>query len=111
VLLSDAALAKIIADYEAKLAAEKLAHEKTRRESDAKLESQTAKCKIKVDGEALKTSIIEAGCQRQLAICDKALSKASVSVPFYRAPYFNGVLGCAVCGGLCAGVSAAASRR
>lgn len=109
VLLSDAALAKIISDYEAKLAAERLLREKAEREAKATLTGEQASCKIKLDGEALKLSIAEAGCARERAICDKALTKQSSSA-WFQSPYLHNFLGCVACGGICAG-AVAASRQ
>jgi hypothetical protein len=110
VLLTDAALAKIISDYEAKLARAKLEAEKAKRESDAKLKAQKTTCAIQLDGAAKKLAIVEGGCVRERAICDNALKKCSQKGSWFSSPYFNSVLGCAVCGGICAG-AVAASRR
>lgn len=109
VLLSDAALAKIITDYEAKLAAEKLLREKAEREAKTLLAAEQAACKIKLDGEARKLAIAEAGCARERVICDKALTKTTSSA-WYQSPYLHNFLGCVACGGICAG-AVAASRR
>lgn len=108
-LLSDAALAKIISDYEAKLAQAKLDAEKAKRDADAKLKAEQTTCKIQLDGAAKKLAVVEGGCMRERAICDKALQQ-SQSKSWFQSPYLHNVLGCAVCGGICAG-AVAASRR
>lgn len=110
VLLSNAALAKIISDYEAKLSAAKLEAERAKRDADAKLKAEQTTCKIKLDGAAKKLAIVEGGCMRERAICDKALKDCSSKDTWFRSPYLHNVLGCAVCGGICAG-AVAASRR
>jgi hypothetical protein len=103
VLLTDAALAKIITDLKAQAKSANARAEKAERESKAKLDSAKKTCAIEVGGERKKTAIVEAGCTKQTKVLSDSLKacenrKSSV----FRSPYFNFIMGNVVAGGVCA---------
>jgi len=103
VLLTDAALAKIITDLKARAKLAEARAEKAEREAKAKLASAKKTCEIEIAGERKKTAIAEAGCARQTKILGdglKACEQRKSSV--FRSPYFNFIAGNVVAGGICA---------
>jgi hypothetical protein len=103
VLLSRAALAKIINDYEAKLKEAELALEKQKRDAAAAASQAEALCQVKLDGVKQEIGILDSGCQQQVSILENALKECEArQSSFFKNPYFNFVAGALVSGGVCA---------
>jgi hypothetical protein len=98
VLLSDAALAKLISDADARVAAAQLEAEKLRR--DLELEKRTAEAiwQARFDAEKTKLTACSKSADRTLELLDKA----TVPAPWYKSPYLHFILGSAISGGVCA---------
>lgn len=109
VLLTDQALAKIISDYEGKIAALKLELEKERKDRQAEKQAADTICQAKVDGEKAKAKAAESGCQRERHVYEQALKRAN-ETPWYQNNYLNFLLGSVVAGGICTGVSFAVNK-
>lgn len=101
-LLTDAALAKLITDYESRIKRLKLELEKTKRETAARATTAAAVCKAKLDGADAKLAAFKGGCDRERAVYERALKKCSTSAPWYKQPYLHFLVGSVVGGGLCA---------
>jgi len=110
VLLTDAALAKLITDLEQRAAEARLQLEKVKREQQATIEAERALCAIKLDGAAMKLTVTAKGFESERQIFTGALKKCDSDAPWYRSPYLHNVIGCAACGGICAAAFAASSR-
>lgn len=106
VLLTDAALAKIIADYEAKIGRLKLDLEKAQREADARAKVAAAVCMAKTSGLTAELNVLDKGCAREREVLRKALDSARKR-HWYQSPYVHFLLGTAISGAVCAGAIAA----
>lgn len=108
--MSDAALAKLISDYEAKIKLADLATEKLRRDLAAEQKTNKAIC----DASVAKCEAVLQACEtdrsRQRSIYEAALSKCSTDPPWYKSPMFSFIMGSVVAGGVC-GVSAGLGNR
>lgn len=98
VLLTDAALAKLITDAEARLAAAQLETEKLRRDLELERRTSEAVWQARLDAEKMKLAACSKSADRTLELLDKATSPA----PWYRSPYLHFILGSAISGGVCA---------
>lgn len=106
VLLTRAALAKIISGYEErlKIAQVKLQKEKQARAAEVKHLKRTHRIQIT----SLKTQIkvISTGNNTVLKLYSKELDKCRQGPPWYTSPHFNFVLGTVFGGGVCAATCA-----
>lgn len=102
-LLTPAALAKIITDYEKQIADLKL--ELAREQRERKVESDSAKvtCKAQVEGKQAQLEAFKGGADRERAIWKQALEDRSRPDPWYRSPYLHFIIGSVVAGGICVG--------
>lgn len=105
VLLSDAALATIITEYEKKIGLLQIELEKATKEMTSELKTAEAVCKAKLDGEKAKQDSCKMDLLRQEKIFDKASKKLTRKSPWYKSPYMHFILGGLVTGGVCVGAS------
>lgn len=103
--MSDAALAKLITDFEKKLKLARLDADKLKRDLEAEQKSNKVVCQAKVTAEQAKVQACKDDKQRQRGIYETALKKCSKSPPWYKSPFFGYVMGNLVAGGVCAAVS------
>lgn len=101
VLITDSALAKIIAGYEAKVGELRLQLEKEKRDRRDEAAAAKAICDATVAGEAAKGKAANAGFIAERKLYESALTKANESA-WYKSPYLNFLLGAVVSGGVCA---------
>ena len=106
-LLTDKAMARIIADYEGKLKALKLQMEKTERDQKVQKAAATAICEAKVDGQVARCKAARGGWDTEKRLYEGALAKAVQPPPWYKSPYVNFLLGTIVTGGVVASTYAA----
>lgn len=105
VLMSNAALAKLISDYERKLKVAVLDTEKTKRELDAEQKTHKVICQAIVTAEQAKLEACKDDKERQRVIYETALKKCSKDQPWFKTPFFGYIMGNVVAGGVCAAVS------
>lgn len=101
VLLSDAALAKLISDSKARLASAQATTEKCERERKVEKAAADAVCVAKVEAERTKLLACDQARSQQAKIYDQQLKQCS-STPWFKSPLLNFVLGSVVSGGVCA---------
>lgn len=103
ILLTDAAMAKIITDYEKKLKLQKLEVKKLKTQSGVKLKSCNKICEIRMKSERSKNIACKEDMLRQEKIITSYLSKKE---PWYKSGIFSIVTGGIIAGGACAGIIA-----
>ena len=95
-LLNDAALAKLIADADAKLKLAKLEVEQLQRRLKLEQDTASAICSAQLAGEKQKYT----ACSKDADRVRDLLSKAS-NQPWYMSPYLHFIMGNVVAGGVC----------
>ena len=110
VLMTNAALAKLLSDHEGRLRALDLEIEKQRRDYVAKRAEAASVCLATVEAEKEKARLAEQGFARERKTYEAALRRCDTKPPWYRSPYLNFLLGTVVAGGVCSGVSIAVTR-
>jgi hypothetical protein len=101
VLLTDAALARIITDYEQQIKTLTLDLEKARREAKAQETLSKVVCAAKVEGEQAKQAACTRDLTRQKSLYEKALKQCSKDPPWYKSPFLSFMIGNVVAGGVC----------
>jgi len=96
-LLSDAALAKIITDAEARVKAAALEADRLKKELDIAERKADAVCLARLDGERLRYAACSKDADRTRELLDKASNP-----PWYKNPYLHFIMGSVVSGGVCA---------
>lgn len=96
-LLSDAAVAKLISDADAKLKQAQLEAERLRRDLELERRSAAVVWQAKLDTEKLKYTACSKDADRTRELLDKASNP-----PWYKSPYLHFLLGSVVSGGVCA---------
>jgi len=109
VLLTDQALAKVIAGLEGQVAALKLQLERQKREQAAQLEAAKKTCDAQLVGERAKAAAAADGFKTERKLYTSALDKAQAS-KWYKSPYLHFILGSVVSGGICAAATVGARR-
>jgi hypothetical protein len=101
VLLTDAALSKIITGYEKRIATLALNLERAKREAAAFKKTSKVVCDARVAAEHAKTSACDRDLSRQKSIYEKALKRTNRATPWYKSPYLSFMIGNVVAGGIC----------
>jgi len=109
-LLTVAALAKIITDYDRKLKTSQLLLEKAQRDLKAEQKANAAVCQAQVAVQVAKVQACTSDRSRQKVIYERAIKKCDAAVPWYRSPMLSFVIGNVVAGGICA-TSAVLGRK
>lgn len=99
-LLSDAALAKILSEHKKQLALLELKIEKVEKEAEVDKRSADVVCKAKLDGEKAKQQACMRDLSRQQSIYRKALKDKKCPSPVWN--YLSFIGGAVVSGGVCA---------
>lgn len=102
ILLTPAALAKVITELERKTVTCQTERDAERAEAEAKRNAAEQVCTARVDAERAKTAAVAGERDAQRVIYEKALSKCSASPPWYKSRYLAFIAGAAVAGGVCA---------
>lgn len=106
VLLSRAALATIISDYEARIRQATIDLERERKESQARIQNLTVSDTAALEAEKKKLHVLEVGCKSQMDLMHEALQKCETRrTSFWKSPYFNFFIGSLITGGVCAAAS------
>jgi hypothetical protein len=103
ILLSDAALAKIVTDYEAKIKIAKAETEKVKRDAEAKARAEKVVCDANIESEKVKTEAVRGEMKTRTSIYEKTLKKCDTETPWYKSPWMGFVVGQVVAGGICIG--------
>lgn len=103
-LLTDAAMAKIISDHEKKLKDQKLEIIKLKTQHDVELKACNKLCEVKIKSDRLKYIACKDDMIRQEKIITASLNQ---KVPWYKSSTFSIILGSIIAGGGCAGIVAA----
>lgn len=107
VLLTPAALAKVVTELEKKAERLRIELEAEKAAAKKKAEAAEAVFAAKLEAEKAKRAAVEGDLLRQREIYEKALTRASASPPWYKSRYLSFLAGAVISGGVCAGVSAA----
>ena len=99
-LLSDEAVAKIVTDYEQRIAKLQLELEKARREAAVQTAANDAVCTAKLSGEVAKQKACMDDKERQSKLFFTTLDKQSCPSPAWN--YVSFIGGAAIGGGICA---------
>ncbi len=100
VLLTNAALAKIITDYERRIKFLETELVKFQKDCFARLDAHTKECAVRLKGEGNKLD----SCQKVVTSCERNLLQ-SKPTPWYKTPYMNFIFGSLVTGTLCTGMA------
>lgn len=106
ILLTTAALAKLVTILEKQIKTLKLELAARDEMHAAKLAAKIEICNAKLEAESAKRSAAMQALQQQKSIYEKALTKSSASPPWYKSRYLSFIIGAALSGGVCAAASA-----
>jgi len=98
ILITSAAMVKIITDYESKIKVQKALISKIKTESALVLASTKKQCAVTIAVEKQKAAISALGCERVVGVYKQALSNTSQK--WFNSPYFTTALGVAVGAGV-----------
>jgi hypothetical protein len=107
ILLTPAALAKTIAELEARASKLALELEAAKREAVANLAAGKKSAEAALNLERERRAALEADLLRRSALYEKSLDRLSSSEPWYKSGYLTMGLGLLLGGGICAGTAAA----
>ena len=102
VLLTTAALAKVVTELEARAERARVDLEAERATAKVRERAAEAVAEARLEAERAKRAAVEADLARQKSTYEGALSKANASASWYQSPYLHFLLGNVVAGGLCA---------
>lgn len=105
VILSNEALARLISEYDKKIALLQLQLEKQKRKLDSELKTNEAICKTMLDGEIAKQDSCKRDLARQAELLDKSTKRLTKKRSWYKSPYIHFLLGGVITGGVCLGAS------
>lgn len=107
-LLTHAAAAKLITDAKARESELKAAIKRLEKRQKELVSHERAVCRAKLDAASKKLKLVEDTCKVKEKILHGAVDRTAKSCErkWYESSYLNAFLGCAACGGLCAGVAA-----
>jgi hypothetical protein len=107
VLLTPEALAKTIAELEARAATLSLELKAAKRDAAAREAAARAAADVALDLERKRRAALEADLLRRSELYERSLERLSASEPWYRSGYLTMGLGLLLGGGICAGTAAA----
>jgi len=107
ILLTPAALAKALAELDARAAKLTLELEAAKREAAARAAAAQRAADAALRAEREKRAALEGDLLRRSALYERSLERLSSSEPWYRSGYLTMGLGLLLGGGICAGTAAA----
>jgi len=107
ILLTPAALAKLITELEARAARLSVELEAVRREAAARTSAAARAADAALTAERGRRAAVEGDLLRRSALYEKALDRLSASDPWNKSGYLTMGLGLLIGGGICAGAAAA----
>lgn len=108
-LLSNAALAKLITDADKKLGLQQIETQRCQKERAVEKAAADSVCKAKVAEYKVREQACLDNKKQRTLIFESALKKANASPPWYKSPVLSFVLGAVVSGGAC--VAGAVMKR
>lgn len=110
ILLTPAALARALAELDARVARLTLDLEAARKEAAARETAARKSAESTLRAERDKRAALEADLLRRSALYERSLDRLSASEPWYRSGYLTMGLGLLLGGGICAGTAAAVNH-
>jgi hypothetical protein len=107
ILLTPAALARTLAELDARAARLALELEAAKREAAARAAATVKTADAALTAEREKRTALEGDLLRRSALYERSLERLSVSEPWYKSGYLTMGLGLLLGGGICAGTAAA----
>jgi hypothetical protein len=109
-LLTDAALAKLVTDAQAREARMQVAITRCGKERAAERGVAKAVCRARVAEWQAKEAACRDAAQARSKIFTSALQKCGAQPPWYQRPMFSFILGTVISGGICSTAAALGSR-